>query len=296
MLDGFQYVIGQIGVVLAITALLAALLGWFVGRGSRRRNEEALERAIASVTRSATDASAFAPSDAATQESDDATVDLEGDDEFPTHRLPYGVAPIDHVPLRDGESGTVIRPAPEETDGTLLRPRETTVLRAQESTALSLLGEGTVIRPAEDGTVLRSVDDGTVIRPADEGTVLRPVREGTVIRPAAQYDSGTVIRSVPGVTRDVTDPGLHARDDRSSLRPDPRDPDLQVGVIEAAALAAWDRTVPMLEQQLKDLAAQNDELRHMLRDAQERLETDVTAHLRAVSVEGSAPPERRARA
>ena len=296
MLDGFQYVIGQIGVVLAITALLAALLGWFLGRGSRRRNEEALERAIAAVTRPATDATAFAPSDtAATEDPQSATDDLEGDDEFPTHRLPYGVAPIDRVPLHDGESGTVIRPASDATDGTVLRPRETTVLRAQDSTTLTLVGEGTVIRPADDGTVIRPADDGTVIRPPDEGTVLRPVREGTVIRPAAApYDYGTVIRSVPGVTQGGVDTGVPSLEDRSSLRPDPRDPDIQIGAIEAAALAAWDRTVPTLEQQVRDLATQNDELRHMLREAQERLESDVTARLRAVS-EGSAA-ERRARA
>jgi hypothetical protein len=55
----------------------------------------------------------------------------------------------------------------------------------------------------------------------------------------------------------------------SSLRPDRREPDLEAGRIEAAALAAWDRTVPMLQQQVRDLAAQNDELRRRVREAEE---------------------------
>lgn len=317
MLDGFQYVLGQIGVVLVITASLATTLGWFLGRGSRRRRDAALDRAMAAVTWPESGASAFAPSQAGKpgDPADDVaeTANLGVDAEFPTHRLPFGIAPIDHVPLHeddDGE-GTVVRPAPDET---VQRPSDATVLRpvagteaGPDETVLRAAGDATVLRPAvqggtavppsHDGTVIRASHDGTVIRPPEETTVLRPGQQGTVIRPAATpFVPSTVIRSVPGISEPPVDADAPPTiEDGSSLRPDLRDADLQVGRIEAAALAAWDRTVPMLEQQLQDLAAQNDELRLMLRDAQDRLESGGTTHLRAVAVE-SRNPERRARA
>ncbi|MHB1007735.1 MAG: hypothetical protein ACYC1E_00570 [Propionibacteriaceae bacterium] len=293
MLDGFQYVLGQISVVLVITALLAAVLGWYLGRGSRRRNDAALERALAAITRGETDASPFAPSQAADREdpADEVpeTTDRGGEPEFPTHRLPFGMAPIDHVPLHEGDDaeGTVIRPAPDET---VLRPSDATVLRPSVQV-------GTAIPPSQDGTVIRGVQDVTLMRHPEQTTVLRPGQQGTVIRPTATpFVPSTVIRSVPGISERPVDADAPSTvEDGSLLRPDLRDADLQVGRIEAAALAAWDRTVPMLEQQLQDLAAQNDELHLMLRDAQDRLESGATTHLRAVAVE-SRNAERRARA
>ena len=40
MLDGFQYVLAQIGFVVAVTALLAGVLGWLIGRSNGRRRAE----------------------------------------------------------------------------------------------------------------------------------------------------------------------------------------------------------------------------------------------------------------
>jgi hypothetical protein len=40
MLDGFQYVLVQIGFVVAVTALLAGVLGWLIGRNTGRRRAE----------------------------------------------------------------------------------------------------------------------------------------------------------------------------------------------------------------------------------------------------------------
>ena len=123
MLDGFQYVLAEVG-VLAATALLAGVLGWLIGRGSRRRTEQAFEQAIATISRPEHDASAFAPTstDADTAEVSEtpiAGVDPEagsGADVAAAplaQRQPYGTTPIDHVPLyeNDDPDSTVIRPA-----------------------------------------------------------------------------------------------------------------------------------------------------------------------------------------
>jgi len=40
MLDGFQYVLAQIGFVVAVTALLVGVLGWLIGRSNGRRRAE----------------------------------------------------------------------------------------------------------------------------------------------------------------------------------------------------------------------------------------------------------------
>jgi hypothetical protein len=40
MLDGFQYVLVQIGFVVVVTALLAGVLGWLIGRSNGRRRAE----------------------------------------------------------------------------------------------------------------------------------------------------------------------------------------------------------------------------------------------------------------
>jgi len=125
MLDGFQYVLAQIGVVVAITALLAGLLGWLIGRGSRRRTEKSFERAIAAIGRPELEASAFAPTsvpDAATASDDpaaenvpdpDAVADDAAAEEPLAQRRPYGAMLIEHVPLHEisDPDSTVIRPA-----------------------------------------------------------------------------------------------------------------------------------------------------------------------------------------
>jgi hypothetical protein len=125
MLDGFQYVLAQIGVVVAITALLAGVLGWLIGRGSRRRTERAFERAIAAVVGTDQVASPFAPPstvlDAGTEaeepsgEADPSPEPAEDVAEAPlAQRQPYGAMVIEHAPLHEiaDLDATVIRPAP----------------------------------------------------------------------------------------------------------------------------------------------------------------------------------------
>lgn len=127
MLDGFQYVLAQIGVVVAITALLAGLLGWLIGRGSRRRTEKSFERAIAAIARTEPEASAFAPpsvpetavvpEDPApeTDPAPPAVADAEpaAAEEPLAQRQPYVATVIEHVPLHEvaDPDATIIRPA-----------------------------------------------------------------------------------------------------------------------------------------------------------------------------------------
>jgi hypothetical protein len=49
MLDGLRYVIAQIALIVAVTALLASVLGWLLGRASgTRRAEKAAAASTAS--------------------------------------------------------------------------------------------------------------------------------------------------------------------------------------------------------------------------------------------------------
>ncbi len=124
MLDGFQYVLAQVGVVVAVTALLAGILGWLIGRGSRRRSEKVFAQAIATISRPEPGASPFAPkaTDADVGEGSETPIaEVDPDADAPAdvapqplaQRLPYGATLIDHVPLHevDDPDSTVIRPA-----------------------------------------------------------------------------------------------------------------------------------------------------------------------------------------
>ncbi len=135
MLDGFQYVLAQLGVVVAITALLAGVLGWLIGRGSRRRTEKAFEQAVAAVARPEPDTSMFAPAstiadtgeDSAPPEDEsdpgtDAGAEVTASPLTPTQQ--YGTPLIQHVPLDDIDDpdATVIRPAPISKTAPYLPP------------------------------------------------------------------------------------------------------------------------------------------------------------------------------
>ncbi|MBI4899893.1 MAG: hypothetical protein HY829_05385 [Actinobacteria bacterium] len=282
MLVGFPYLLTQTAAVLVIAAVLAAGLGWFIGRGSRRQSEETLERALAAFRRLDVEASAFAPVTAAAAGSQPSEHAASASTNGPSGavgmgRFPYAGAPIQHVPLHDDVTSpytpaweevdsadlTVLRPAPQSGPSASV-PDPTIIRSVPDASAARVAPDSTVLRPAADGTVLRPAADATVLR-APDGTVIRP----PVHSPEGLYGGGTVIRRPPGMSLpQAGSPAAPVTDDVSSLRPDPRDPDLEAGRIEAAALAAWDRTVPMLEQQLRDLAAQNDELRHKVREAE----------------------------
>jgi hypothetical protein len=68
------------------------------------------------------------------------------------------------------------------------------------------------------------------------------------------------------------------------LRQELRRRDLEIGRIEAVALSAWDRMVPLLEQQIEVLVSESDSLRRRLREAEEHSEADALSihHLRAL--------------
>jgi hypothetical protein len=290
MLVGLPYLLGQTAAMLVIAAVLAAGVGWFIGRGSRRRSEEALERALAAFRRLDLEMSMFAPSAAAAATPDPSQHLSPGTTDRPSAvlgmaHLGFGVAPIQHVPLQDEVESpdvTVLRPAPTVStplplpDNTVIRPAphptptrsgpDATIIRSVHDATADMAPDATVLRPTPDPTAPRPAPDATIVRPAADGTVIR--------RPAHSSEGfsgpGTVIRPAPGAPFPPTRPTAGpASDDMSSLRPDRRDPDLEAGRIEAAALAAWDRTVPMLQQQVRDLAAQNDELRRRVREAEE---------------------------
>jgi len=230
MLDGFQYVLAQVGLVVAITALLAGLLGWLIGRGNRRRTERAFEQAIAAIARPDT-TSAFAPP--ASQASP--TLDPEAVEPEPE-------------PVRE-----VVQPPLPHQFGT----------------------------PLIDRVPLPEIDD-------PDATVIRPA---SAPKTALYVPSAPVITSAPGVphlTRTVA--SAPTDDDVQRLRHELRARDLEVGRIEAGALAAWDRMVPVLEQQIDELTSENDVLRRRARQAEEHSDADAIAveRLRALVAERDA--------
>lgn len=121
MLDGFQYVLAEIGVVVAITALLAGVLGWLIGHGSRRRTEKAFEQAIAAISRTVPETSPFAPPTSTSTDAVETSGAEPAEEDAPANIAPlpvtafppYGVTLIDHVPSQELEDpdATVIRPA-----------------------------------------------------------------------------------------------------------------------------------------------------------------------------------------
>ena len=246
MLDGFQHVLAQVGVVVAVSALLAGILGWLIGRGSRRRSEKAFEQAIAAITRPDQGASAFAPlsTDAdSVQGSEtppsgvDAHPEEVADAEAPplAQRQPYGATVIDHVPLH-------------ETDDP----------------------DSTVIRPASGSRTTPYLPPSPVITST-------PAAPSPVITSTPAAPSAAPYRSPLGAA-------VPTSEDVQQLRQELRNRDLELGRIEAGALLAWDRTVPQLEQQIDDLTSQNNALRRRVREAEEHSGADAIAaeHLRTV--------------
>lgn len=92
MLDGFQYVLVQIGFVVAATALLAGVLGWLIGRSNGRRRAE--KAAAQSASARPVVVEEPAPDTAVAEVAPTAEV-------VPTHASPEPATEplIDHVPL-----------------------------------------------------------------------------------------------------------------------------------------------------------------------------------------------------
>jgi hypothetical protein len=76
-------------------------------------------------------------------------------------------------------------------------------------------------------------------------------------------------------------------EDAEQLRQDLRARDLEVGRLEAGALFAWDRTVPPLQEQIRALTRQNEDLLRSVRAAGEHSDAAAVTlgHLRALVAE-----------
>jgi hypothetical protein len=244
MLDGFQYALAQIGVVVAITALLGGVLGWLIGHGSRRRTEKAFEQAVAAITRTVPETSPFAPTSTSTDAVDTSRAEPAEDDApaniapLPVTAFPpYGATLIDHVPSQEVED-----------------------------------------------------PDATVIRPASIPKTPLYVPRTPVISsvPPAQPTSVSRERTVaPTVSRERTVAPTSASEDVLQLRQELRNRDLELGRLEAGALSAWDRMLPQLQDQIKTLLSENDQLQRRMRAAEEHSDADALTldHLRAMVAE-----------
>ena len=111
MLDGFQYVLVQIGFVVAVTALLAGVLGWLIGRSNGRRRAE----------KAAAQSASARPVVAEEPAPDTAVAEVA-----PTHALPERATEplIDHVPLhaiedpdRNEDPDRTVIPMPPRSGG-----------------------------------------------------------------------------------------------------------------------------------------------------------------------------------
>jgi hypothetical protein len=234
MLDGFQYALAQIGVVVAITALLAGILGWLIGHGSRRRTEKTFEQAVAAITRTLPETSPFAPTSTSTDAVDTSRAEPAEDDApaniapLPVTAFPpYGATLIDHVPSQEVED-----------------------------------------------------PDATMIRPA------------SIPKTPLYVPRSPVISSVPpaqpiSVSRERTVAPTSASEDVLQLRLELRNRDLELGRLEAGALSAWDRMLPQLQDQIKTLLSENDQLQRRMRAAEEHSDADALTldHLRAMVAE-----------
>jgi hypothetical protein len=108
MLDGFQYVLVQIGFVVAVTALLAGVLGWLIGRsnGRRRAEKPAAQSAsarpvVAEEPAPNTAVAEVAPTHASPEPATEPAPDTAVAEVVPTHASPEPATEplIDHVPL-----------------------------------------------------------------------------------------------------------------------------------------------------------------------------------------------------
>ena len=235
MLDGFQYVFVQIGLVVAVTALLAGVLGWLIGRGSGRQRPEkaaapsALARPVV-VEEPAPDAGVaeVAPPHAASEPAAE-------------QQIAY-VPQIAYLPQHAIEDPTQTED-PDQTED---------------------------IDPNEDPDP--SEDPGrTEIRMSP--TSGRPATTAYLPRTAVAMYSAPA--ASPASAVDAASVWVVTLGEVQFLRQELRQRDLEIGRIEAAALSAWDRTVPQLEQEIEDLMAERQILHRGLREARERSDADV---------------------
>lgn len=141
------------------------------------------------------------------------------------------------------------------------------------------------VPPSEPGTpspgLMAPIE--TPVRPTE--TPVRPTE--TPVAP--NLNTASVDAVPPGVGRPATTPYVPPVAASSStgarrsatveevqyLRRQLRARDRELGRVEAGVLAAWDRVVPQLEGRIDQLSAENDELRHRLRDADEHADSDA---------------------
>ena len=217
MLDGFQYVLAQVAFVVAVTALLAGVLGWLIGRGNGRRRAK---RAMALST-----APAPTPDQPLVTPAPDAPMYL-----------------IEHAPLQAPAQAPVQVEAP---------------MRAPIQAPMEAMED-------PDRTVLRMPPS---LASGGPGTTpyLPPTAVATHYVPTASTAPVLPTSSLRVVTVEEV----------QFLRQELRQRDLELGRIEAGALSAWDRIVPLLEEQIEDLVAENHTLRRSLREAEEHSYADA---------------------
>jgi len=250
MLDGFQYVFVQIGFVVAVTALLAGVLGWLICRVSGRRRA----------------AKAAAPSALARPAViEEPAPDTEDAEVAPTHAT--------------SEPAVIEEPAPDTEDAEVAPTHATPDAASEPLTGYVPMHAIEDPDPNEDAW--RNDDPGrTVIRMTP--TSGRPGTTPFLPRSAVAMYSAPVANTAPPVA--AASARVVTVDEVQFLRQELRLRDLEIGRIEAAALSAWDRTVPQLEQQIEDLVAESHVLRRGLREARERSDADVLSidHLRTL--------------
>jgi hypothetical protein len=253
MLEGLRDVVAQIALIVAVTALLASLLGWILGRASGKRRAEKSAAAITPSRLTRAPARSHSPRHAI-EATEDASVPVAEDVLAPVPSRPIVdvTEPVDALVFFDAAARQHVQPSSHV--------------------------ENPVVEPVATDTLAEPADDG-----GDEDEDTDPDR--TVLRPAPGMTPapGTPLYTPPPLTVVTSAPsesepaaGLPASvQEVQELRRELRAKELELGKLEAGALSAWDRTVPHLEAQISALLDENAWLRRQIRDAEEHSAADT---------------------
>lgn len=273
MLDGLRYVIAQIALIVAVTALLASVLGWLLGQASGKRRAE---KAAA-----ASRASRLMPARVKTSPSSSPRHAMEaaGDVAVPVEEVLAPVVSTSIVDVSGPAEAPVLVEAPAPQD---LGPSFPVVEPVVEPVTADTLDESADAGADEDAD---PDPDRTVLRPAPSMTSTSgtPGMTSTSETPGPTSTSGTPVyapRRFAVATSPLSESGLTAGRPASmqevqELRRELRAKELELGRLEAGVFSAWDRTVPHLETQISALLDENASLRRQIRDAEEHSDTDA---------------------
>lgn len=258
MLDGLRYVIAQIALIVAVTALLASVLGWLLGHASGTRRAEkaaAASRASRLMPAPVQTSPSFSPRHA---------MEAAGDVPVLAEEVLAPVVPTSIVNASEPAEAPVLSEAPAPGD---LEPSPPIV---EPVTADTLDGS------ADAGADEDADPDRTVLRPA-------PGMTSTSGTPGMTSIPGTPLYTPPRLTVATPTPSESeptaerpaSMQEVQELRRELRAKELELGKLEAGVFSAWDRTVPHLETQISDLLDENVSLRRQIRDAQEHSDADA---------------------